>query len=77
MKNKDSYKIGKVKKYDEFSGEIVTADEVYYFTKNDIEGIIGTQDIVKFKGKTENVFPQAYYVKKISYTDIKSRKTGK
>ena len=65
--DKINYKIGKIKDYDGFMGEIVTENNLYYFTKNDIDGNIIKNDIVKFQGKTEEIFPQAYYVKKLPY----------
>ena len=60
--DKINYKIGKIKDYDGFMGEIVTENNLYYFTKNDIDGNIIKNDIVKFQGKTEEIFPQSYYV---------------
>ena len=68
--NKGIYKIGKVKEYDGFFGEIVTEDTLYYFTKDDIEDTIEENDVVKFQGKTEEAFPQAYFVKKIALNRI-------
>ena len=56
-------RIGKVTKYDGNLGEIITEDNIYYFTKNDILENINTNDIVIFKGKSEDIFPQAYYIK--------------
>ena len=68
MQSKKSYKIGKVVKFDGNLGEIFTPTEEYYFTKNDLlEGIpVENDDLVMFNGKTESVFPQAYFVKKLS-----------
>ena len=62
------YKIGKVKNYNGYTGEIITDKKNYYFTKNDIENneIIKDNDLVKFKSKTEDTFPQGYYVKKLN-----------
>ena len=69
---KINYKIGKIKNYNGFIGEIVTEDNSYYFTKKDLDGNVDKNDIVKFQGKTENTFPQAYYVKKLSYVNSKN-----
>ena len=59
-------KTGVVKNYDGYLGEIETEEILYYFTKNDIleNEIIKNDDIVIFKGKTEDVFPQAYFIRK-------------
>lgn len=64
-----SYKIGKVKKYNGYTGEIITDKNIYYFTKNDIENNenLVENDLVKFKSKTEKTFPQGYYVKKLNF----------
>ena len=59
-------KTGKIRDYDGLTGEIVSSDGLYYFTKNDTTDKINKSDTVKFKGKTEDVFPQAYYVKKLT-----------
>ncbi len=60
---KDNIMVGKVTKYDGSLGEIITEDNIYYFTKNDILENININDIVIFKGKSEDIFPQAYYIK--------------
>lgn len=63
-----SYKIGKVKNYNGYTGEIVTEKQNYYFIKNDIVNNekLSDNDFVKFKSKTEDAFPQGYYVKKLN-----------
>ena len=69
-KSKLPYKVGKVRYYDGYIGEIVTDKNVYYFNKNDISGDeeVKNQDYVIFKSKTEEIFPQGYYVKKLHLT---------
>lgn len=61
------YKVGKVKKFDGYIGNIVSDDNLYYFTKNDIndDEIINVGDIVKFNSKSSEGFPQAYYINKV------------
>jgi len=63
----NNYKLGIVKEYDGYIGEIVTEDNLYYFTKNDVNNndIIEQKDLVQFNSKTEEGFPQAYYVNKV------------
>lgn len=56
-------KIGKVSKYDNYLGEITTEDNIYYFTKNDVIDNIKENDLVFFKSKIDETFPQAYYIK--------------
>ena len=67
-KSKLPYKIGKVRNYDGITGEIVTDKNTYYFDRNDInkEEEIDNYDYVMFKSKTENTFPQGYYIKKLN-----------
>ncbi len=68
-----NYKLGIVKRYDGYIGEIIpigeviTRDMIYYFTKNDVNNndIIEQKDLVQFNSKTEEGFPQAYYVNKV------------
>ena len=59
-------KIGKIKNYDGLTGEIASLDGLYYFTRNDTSDEINKADTVKFNVKTEEIFPQAYYIKKLS-----------
>lgn len=68
-----TYKIGKVKEYDGYVGEIVTTGDVYYFTNMDIlnKDLLNPKDLVVFNGKTEETFPQAYNVKKLNMKRIK------
>lgn len=65
--DKKNYKLGIVKEYDGYIGEIVTADNLYYFTKNDINenDSLEKKDLVQFNSKSEEDFPQAYYVNKV------------
>ncbi len=67
MQSKKEYKVGKILKYDGYLGEIVTSDNDYYFTKNDIldNCDLSKDDLVVFDSKSEDTFPQAYYVKKL------------
>lgn len=67
-KSKLPFKVGKVRNYDGYIGEIVTDKNIYYFNKNDISGDekVDNQDYVMFKSKTEEIFPQGYYVKKLN-----------
>ena len=67
-KSKLSFKIGEVRNFDGYIGEIVTDENIYYFNKNDISGDekVDNQDYVMFKSKTEEIFPQGYYVKKLN-----------
>lgn len=60
-------KIGKIKDFDGYTGTIVSLSGQYYFTRNDIitNTKLENNDMVMFNGKTEDKFPQAYYVKKI------------
>ena len=67
-KSRLPYKIGKVINFNQLTGEIVTDKNIYYFDKNDINNDeqICNQDLVMFKSKTEDTFPQAYYIKKMN-----------
>ena len=67
MQSKKEYKVGKILKYDGYLGKIVTSDNDYYFTKNDIldNCDLSKDDLVVFGSKSEDTFPQAYYVKKL------------
>ena len=60
-------KIGKIKEINkEFGvGEIVTIDDVYLFTINDIKEDINVGDIVKFRGEDVNEEKRAFFVNKI------------
>ena len=62
-----NYKLGIVKEYDGYIGEIVTEDNLYYFTKNDVNenDSLEKRDLLQFNSKTEEDFPQAYYVNKV------------
>lgn len=62
-----NYKLGTVKEYDGYIGEIVTEDNLYYFTKNDVNenDSLEKRDLLQFNSKTEEDFPQAYYVNKV------------
>ena len=71
MNNKINFKIGVVKDFDGYSGKIVTPDKIYYFFRSDIIESIEKDDIVNFQGKTENTFPQAYFVKKYIHRKTK------
>lgn len=70
-----NYKLGIVKEYDGYIGEIVTEDNLYYFTKNDINrnDSINVKDLVQFNSKCEELFPQAYYINKVYLEEIKYR----
>lgn len=65
--NQKNYKLGIVKEYDGYIGEIVTEDNLYYFTKNDINksDSLEKKDLVQFNSKCDEEFPQAYYVSKV------------
>jgi hypothetical protein len=65
MQNNTKY--GKVTNYDGYTGEIVTEDNLYYFNRNDIvkNNEIIINDIVMFNSKSEDIFPQAYNIKKV------------
>ena len=73
MQYSNNVKVGKIKEYDGNLGEIATVNNLYYFTKNDLEqdSKLEVNDLVLFKSKTEEVFPQAYYVKKLTITKTK------
>ena len=58
--------IGKVRYYNGYIGQIVTYDNIYYFDKNDTITDVKDDDVVLFKGKEEDIFPQAYYIKSLS-----------
>ncbi len=62
-----TYKIGKIVEFDGYNGRIVTETQEYYFIRDDIEENVRIEkgDIVKFQGKGEDIFPQAYYITKI------------
>ena len=72
MRFKGELKLGKVREYDGHLGEIQTINATYYFTKDDVhkDDKLLPNDLVMFKGKTEDEFPQAYYVKKINLKKI-------
>lgn len=67
-------KIGKIKEFNGYSGEIVSLEGVYYFTRRDIvDGMtLQNNDVVIFNGKTEEKFPQAYFIKKANLKIKKS-----
>ena len=67
-KSKLPYKVGKVRNYDNYIGEIVTDKNIYYFNKNDVNNgeVVNNNDYVMFKSKTEDIFPQGYYIKKLN-----------
>lgn len=60
-------KYGKVYNFDGLVGEIITEDNRYYFTIDNIldNQIINNDDWVRFNSKGENIFPEAYYISKI------------
>ncbi len=60
-------KYGKVYNFDGLVGEIITEDNTYYFTIDNIlnNQIINNDDWVRFNSKGENIFPEAYYISKI------------
>ena len=72
MINSHEIKYGKIKEYNGFGGEIITKTQngymTYYFSKNELideTEVLRKHDLVSFKGKTEDILPQAYFVKKI------------
>lgn len=73
MQSNKRYKIGKVSKYDGYIGEIITDNNEYYFNKNDIldDVTVEKNDLVIFNSKTEEIFPQAYHVKKLGIKNTK------
>jgi len=64
--DKSAFKYGKINNYDGLTGEIVSEDNIYYFNKNDLLNFeeIKNNDFVRFNSKTEDYFPQAYYITK-------------
>ena len=73
MQYSNNVKVGKIKEYDGNLGEIDTIDSTYYFTKNDLinSDTVEQNDLVAFKSKTENIFPQAYFIKKLTIKKTK------
>ena len=63
---KSALKYGKVHNYDGYLGEIITEDTIYYFDKTDVlnNELLENEDWVRFNGKSEDEFPQAYYITK-------------
>lgn len=70
-----NYKLGIVKEYNGYIGEIVTENNLYYFTKNDInkKDSLKKEDLVQFNSKCEEFFPQAYYINKVYLKNNKYR----
>ncbi len=65
--NQESYKIGKIKNYQNGAGEIVTQDDTYLFTINDIkDDNISNGDLVKFRAEKVHDNCRAFFVKKIN-----------
>lgn len=60
-------KYGKVCNFDGLIGEIITEDNTYYFTIDNIleNQTINNNDLVRFNSKGEEIFPQAYYISKV------------
>jgi len=78
MNNNHSIKYGKIREYNGYGGEIITTFDnneliTYYFTREDLVDTteeLKKDDFVMFKGKTEDVFPQAYYIRKIDLNNM-------
>ena len=61
-----AFKYGKVHNFNGLTGEIVSEEHIYYFDKDDIlnNELLKNDDLVRFNGKNEDVFPQAYFITK-------------
>ena len=62
-----NFKIGKIRSYNSFIGEIVTKDGTYIFTSENIspEEVISLDDMVIFRGEEIHNTKKAYFIKKI------------
>lgn len=58
-------KIGKIIKYDDHVGTIITEEGKYIFKKQNAEENIKNGDIVKFRPETKNNRNEAFFIKKI------------
>lgn len=63
-----SYNIGKIRTFDNYTGEIVAQDGVYIFTSESIEPseVLFVEDTVLFRGEEINDIKKAFFVKKIN-----------
>ncbi len=58
--------VGKVRRYDGVSGEIVTNEETYMFTPESIqEGTLNENDLVMFRGEEIHNTKKAYFIQKL------------
>ena len=58
-------KIGRIIKYDNCTGTIITEEGQYIFKKQDAEKEIKNGDLVKFRPETKNNQKMAFFVKRI------------
>jgi len=61
-------KIGKVLEYDNYTGKIISSDDIYFFLDTDVIGEIKNGDLVKFRNENRED-KRVFFVKKIE-TDI-------
>ena len=66
--NKATVLVGKVRNFDETTGEIVSKEGIYLFTRDEIsEGeVITINDMVLFRGEEVQSQKKAYFIKKLN-----------
>lgn len=66
--NKATILVGKVRSFDELTGEIVSKEGIYLFTQDEIsEGeVITINDMVLFRGEEVQGQNKAYFIKKLN-----------
>lgn len=84
----NNYNIGKIRTYDNYTGEIVAPDGVYLFTSESLNPTetLSVEDTVLFRGEEINEIKRAFFVKKINpnlnledevYKHVKKPKSNK
>lgn len=60
--------IGKVRTYNDITGEIVSKDGIYLFSKDDIadDETICIEDVVRFRGEEKHGIKRAYFIRKLT-----------
>jgi hypothetical protein len=68
--NKTTISIGKIKSYDQATGEIVSQEGIFLFTKEDIsdEELININDMVLFRGEEIQGQKKAFFIRKLNPT---------
>jgi hypothetical protein len=66
--NKTTITIGKIKSYDQATGEIVSQEGIFLFTKEDIseEELININDMVLFRGEEIQGQKKAFFIRHLN-----------